>query len=168
MEDVLGVIHDREYVLCVADRPEMEIIRWVNEACVRTGAVLISGGLDTPRGVYWSIIPGTTGCVDCWHRQVQERDPLAAALLDAQRQPDRPQYGGDNSSFVPLVGLLAAYMLSDLVRMVTGIAPPVSPGRLFEVHFGSMETREAERWEKLPNCPTCGVTTSLLAELGRI
>jgi molybdopterin/thiamine biosynthesis adenylyltransferase len=155
VEDVARVIHDREYVLCVADRPEMEIIRWVNEACVRTGATLISGGLDTPRGVYWSMIPGTTGCVECWQRQVQERDPLAAALLEEQRRPGRAQYGGDNTSFVPLVGLLAAYMLSDLVRMVTDIAPPVSPGRLFEVDFGSMETRQAERWDKVPSCPIC-------------
>ena len=168
MADVLGVIHDREYVLCVADRPEMEIIHWVNEACVRTGAVLISGGLDTPRGMYWSMIPGTTGCAECWQRQVQERDPLAAALLDERRRPDRPQYGGDNTSFVPLVGLLAAYMLSDLVRMVTGIAPPVSPGRLFEVNFGSMETRVAERWDKVADCATCGTTAARPAELARI
>jgi hypothetical protein len=64
--------------------------------------------------------------------------------------------------------LLAAYMLSDLVRMVTGIAPPVSPGRLFEVNFGSMETRVAERWDKVADCATCGTTAARPAELARI
>lgn len=154
-DDVLRVIHDRDYVLCVADRPEMEIISWVNQACVQRGVPLISGGLDTPRGVYWSMIPGQTGCAECWSQQVQREDPLAAAILAEQRRPDRPQYGGDNSSFVPLVTLIAGFMLSDLIRMATGVAPPVSAGRLIEIPFGSGDLREVVRWDRLADCPVC-------------
>src|SRR5205085_1716553 len=115
-EDVLHLIHDRDYVLLVADRPKMEIVHWVNEACVRKGATLINGGLDTQQALYWSVIPGVTGCVECWRQQVLSKDPVSAELLAEKR---RLQIRGDNTAFVPFVSLLTGLMLAELVRMIT-------------------------------------------------
>jgi molybdopterin/thiamine biosynthesis adenylyltransferase len=156
-EDVMQIIRDREYVFCVADRPKMKILEWVNEACVRQQAKLIVGGLDTQRALYWSVIPGTTGCAECWHHQTVQQDSISAGLIAEKRRLD---IRGDNAAFVPLVSLVAGLMLAEFVRMVTGIAPPVAAGRLIEIHFDSMEMREAERWEKVADCPVCQVAKS--------
>ncbi|HEY1348472.1 MAG TPA: ThiF family adenylyltransferase [Ktedonobacteraceae bacterium] len=152
MEDVSAAIQDCDCVLCVADRPKMELIGWVNEACVRQQIPLINGGLDVQRAMYYSMIPGVTGCVECWRRQVARRDPLSSGLLDEKR---RLHVGGENAAFVPLVTLVGGLMLSEFVRLTTHIAPPAAAGRLIEIRFASTEIRQAEQWEKLDDCPIC-------------
>jgi molybdopterin/thiamine biosynthesis adenylyltransferase len=147
-EDVLSVIHDREYVVCVADRPALELVHWVNEACVRQNAVLLLGGLDLRRSIYWSMIPGTTGCVECWRRQVAQSNPVAVRLRDRPKTLI-------SATFVAPVALLAGLISSDFTRMVTGFAPPVSAGRLLEIPFDTMDIHEVERWERLDDCPVC-------------
>lgn len=151
-EDVSAAIEGCDCVLCVADRPKMELISWVNEACVRQQIPLINGGLDVQRGIYYSMIPGVTGCVECWRRQVARRDPLSSGLIDEKR---RLHIGGENAAFVPLVTLVGGLMLSEFVRLTTHIAPPASAGRLIEIRFASTEIRQAEQWEKLDDCPIC-------------
>lgn len=151
-EDVLSVIQNCDCVFCVADRPKMDLIRWVNEACVRQGTPLISGGLDVQRAIYYTMLPGITGCTECWRAQVQKQDPLSSALIEERR---RLQIGGENAAFVPLVALVAGLMLSEFVRLTTNITPLVSAGRLMEMHFASMEMRQAEQWKKLDNCLVC-------------
>lgn len=151
-EDVLAVVADSDVVISVADRPKMEIIHWVNEGCVRAGVPLITGGLETQRAIYYTMIPGVTGCVECWRRHVSETDPVSAALLEEKR---RRQIGGDNAAFCPLVTMTTGFLLGELVRLVTGIAPPVAAGRLMQLRFDDYAFTEAERWERLPDCPVC-------------
>jgi len=160
-EDVLAVIRDRDYVLCVADRPKMELIGWVNEACVKQRVTLINGGLDVQRGVYYTMIPGSTGCVECWRQQVRQKDPTSSALLEERL---RLQIGGENAAFVPLVTLIDGLMISELVRVITQIAPPVAAGRLIEIDFASTEIRQAEEWTRLEQCPVCRHVSPLAAE----
>lgn len=151
-EDVLNAISDRDYVLCVADQPRTEIVHWVNEACVRRGATLIVGGHDMERIVYYTIIPGSTGCIACWLRQVQQRDPLSAALIDERR---RSQVFLDNGTFAPPISVLSGLMLCELTRVITGVEPPVASGRLMEFRFKAAAMGEAERWDRLADCPVC-------------
>lgn len=163
-EDVMEVIADSDVVISVADRPKMEIVHWVNEACVRVGVPLITGGLETQRAIYYTMIPGMTGCVECWRRHVTETDPVSAALLEEKR---RRQIGGDNAAFCPLVTMTTGLLLGELVRLVTGIVPPVAAGRLMQMRFDDYAFTEAERWERLPDCPVCGGLRSAGTETNR-
>lgn len=156
VDDVFNAIQDCDCVLCVADRPKMDLIRWVNEACVRLRIPLLNGGLDVQRAVYYTMIPGITGCVECWRLQVQQQDPISSGLLEEKQ---RLQVGGENAAFVPLVTLIGGLMLSEFIRYTTQIAPLVAAGRLMEIRFDSMEMRQSETWERSTNCPVChGVT----------
>lgn len=152
LDDVLEVIEGCDCVLCVADRPKMDLIGWVNEACVRQRITLINGGLDVQRATYYTMIPGVTGCVECWRLQVLQQDPISSGLLEERR---RLQIGGENAAFVPLVTLVGGLMLSEFVRFTTHVAPLVAAGRLIEIRFASTETRQAEQWKRLDNCPIC-------------
>ncbi|WP_437601675.1 ThiF family adenylyltransferase [Sorangium sp. So ce590] len=152
-EDVLEIIRGRDYVICVADRPTTEIMTWVNEACVRERATLITGGLDTQRAIYYSVIPGVTGCIRCWSMEVQRRDPVSHRLLEEQR---RIRGTRDDATFVTLISVLAGHMLTELVRLITGIAPPVGAGRLMEMHFDTMNVQVGEQWSRADSCPVCG------------
>lgn len=150
-DDALSVADGADFLISVADRPKTEIIRWVNEGCVRSGVPFVSGGLDTQRGVYYTIVPGRTGCVECWRLTALDNDPTSVAW---QQQRRARELGGDNAAFAPMVMLIAGFMLGELTRVVTGIAEPVAAGRLMQLRFD--ELVEAERWARRPDCPVCG------------
>lgn len=157
-QDVLGVVTGADLVICVADRPKMEIINWVNEACVSAAVPLVSGGLDTRRAVYYTIIPGTSGCVECWRLQVAATDSTSAQLIQQKRDL---QIGGDNAAFTPLVTMTTGFILGELTRLITEVAPPVAAGRLMQLLFDDYSLTEAERWTRLVDCPVCGIGDSV-------
>jgi molybdopterin/thiamine biosynthesis adenylyltransferase len=150
--DVLAVAADADVVVSVADRPKMEINHWVNEGCVRAGVPLVTGGLETQRAVYFTVLPGVTGCIECWRLQVFRDDPVSATLLEEKRER---RIGGDNAAFCPLVTMTTALLLGELTRIVVGIAPPVAAGRLMELRFDDYRMVESERWDRLDDCPVC-------------
>jgi molybdopterin/thiamine biosynthesis adenylyltransferase len=153
VEDVTRVLDGADVVISVADRPKMEIANWVNEACVRAGVPLITGGLETQRAVYYTMLPGQTGCIECWRRQTFASDEISGQLLQEKRDK---QIGGDNAAFCPLVTMTTGFLIGELTRLITGIAPPVAAGRLMELRFADYAMGESERWERQDDCPVCG------------
>jgi bacteriocin biosynthesis cyclodehydratase domain-containing protein len=131
----------------------MEILEWVNEACVRAGVPLVGGGLDTQRARWYSMIPGETGCLMCWRTGLKTSDPYSDEVLTEQR---RTALRGDNAAFVPFVSLVTGFMVAELVKITTGLTPPSGAGKLWEIGFADMQARVAETWRRAPDCPLCG------------
>jgi molybdopterin/thiamine biosynthesis adenylyltransferase len=152
-EDAQKAILGCDIVICVADRPKMEILDWVNYACVKANIPLITGGLDTQAARFYSVIPGQTGCIACWRKQVQKNDIFSDKILTEQR---KTQLRGDNAAFVTFVSLITGFMLTEFVKIVTGIKPAQAAGRVLEIDFDKMSLEERERWQKQPDCETCG------------
>lgn len=152
-EDVMRAAEGADVVISVADRPKMEIAHWVNEGCVRTGVPLIAGGLETQRVVYYTMLPGRTGCVECWRSGVLRADEVSAALLRDKRER---RISGDKAAFCPLVTMTTGLMIGELTRLVTGIAPLTAAGRLMEMRFDDYVLRVAEQWDRAPGCRVCG------------
>lgn len=163
VEDVAEAIGDVDLVVCVADRPKMEIARWVNQACVTADVPFVTGGLETQRAVYYTVVPGWTGCVECWRCQVATADPVSAALLEDKR---RRGFSGDKAAFCPLVTMTTGLILGEVTRLLTGIAPPVATGRLMELQFDDYGHREVERWEMSPDCTVCRPSANAPATTG--
>jgi molybdopterin/thiamine biosynthesis adenylyltransferase len=156
-DDVAAIAAGMDLLICVADRPKMEIAGWINEGCVRAGVPLVTGGLDTQRVTYYVMQPGQTGCVECWRLQVAREDPVSHLLLEEKRAR---QITGDNAAFVPLVAMTTALLLGDVVRVLTGVAPVVAAGRLMGMSFDDFVLREYERWERLADCPVCATVAA--------
>jgi molybdopterin/thiamine biosynthesis adenylyltransferase len=155
MEDVAAAIDGADAVICVADKPTYLMGGWLNEACVRAGVPFINGGVDNQCAVYYTVIPGATGCTECWKRRVQSTDALSAQFLSTEirNQPATPYAG---PAVVPLVSTLTGFMVSELIRVVTRMTPPVATNRLRAIHFTSMTTEDVETWERDPACQVCG------------
>ncbi|HET9877537.1 MAG TPA: ThiF family adenylyltransferase [Mycobacterium sp.] len=160
-EDVLAAVAGADVVISVADRPKMEIVHWVNEGCVRAGVPLLTGGLDVQRAVYYTIIPGTTGCVECWRGEVFRTDEVSKTLLVEKRER---QIGGDQSAFAPLVTMTTGLLMGEFVRLATGIAPPVAAGRLMRLRFDDYDLSEYEKWDKRADCVICGTGSEQRSE----
>ena len=158
--DIEDVVADRDFVFCAVDRPKLHVIRWVNQACVRNGVTFIGGGVELQRSIIYLVIPGVTGCTECW--RLAKADDERARALHAQieeRHSENTGIGPDMAAFGPLVSVLNSLMVTEFIRFVTGVAPPIAAGRLMETRFEDMTTTQAEQWDRLPGCPVCGDVT---------
>lgn len=169
--DVHRAVADRDVVVVTTDQPKMQIIRWVNAGCVQAGATMLAGGVDMQRSIFYTVIPGRTGCVECWRAQSAERDPVSALVSDELARIERShqpgeRFGQDMAAFGPLVTCHTASVVTELVRIATGIVPPVAAGRSMEIRFDDFSVREIERWERLPDCETCGNVSGKSGNVG--
>ena len=156
-DDVYDVVHDRDVVIAVVDRPKMHVAHWLNEGCVRAGTALITGGVDTQRALHYTMVPGVTGCVECWYRQVRATDPTSRMVMDELDEVDRQgaTFGEDTAAFNGLVLFDAGFMVAEMVRLTSRVSPPLSVGRMLEMTFHDPRLHEVETWERDPGCGTC-------------
>lgn len=153
-DDVYAMVAERDFTICVVDKPRLHMQGWANEAHVRAGVPYAVGSIETQRGLMFMVDPGITGCAECW-RLAEADDALTRSLRAQMAPPGDVSTGIDIAAFGPLVTTVTAMLVTEFVRYVTGIAPPISAGRLMEIRFGDFMLREAERWSKLPHCPVC-------------
>lgn len=161
-DEVYRVVNDRDIVIGTADGPKLQFAHWLNEGCVRAGAALVTGGVDTYRALMYSTVPGISGCVACWYDQVQETDPTSRMVLRAMRETEArgEKFGEDTAAFNGLVVLLAAHIVGEVVRLASRIAAPLSVGRLLEWTFSDPQLTVAETLKRLPGCRICRSATA--------
>jgi molybdopterin/thiamine biosynthesis adenylyltransferase len=158
--DVASIVEGMDAVICVADKPRFHILNWLNDACVKVGVPFINGGIDNQRAVYYTVIPHATGCLECWKSAVGSRDFLSTALFEDEFNRESHDNPYPAPAVVPLVSTLTGFMVSELIRLVTHIAPPIATNRLRAVDFTTMQVSDAEIWERRMECHLCGAAPS--------
>ncbi len=156
-EDLTEIMGDRDIIICVADKPKMKMVQWLNQACCELGIPFINGGLNNQQASYYSVTPRKSGCVDCWRSYVDHNDPVSSRLLDMEKQMDDecPAPLVPAPAVVGFVSVITGLMISELIRIVTNIVEPVANNRLMSIDFTTMMIEESESWELNTNCPTC-------------
>ncbi|WP_225729228.1 MULTISPECIES: ThiF family adenylyltransferase [unclassified Nocardia] len=152
-EDVADFIDDAapHIVCCVADNLDGCINRWVNNACVDRGIIMIAGSVAAGIGYAYSVTPGRSGCYNC--------------LVAAKRAPKFFQElgcirSGDFNAANGAAGMFHAYFLVyEILRSTLGIAAPLTFNRLFEINFATFEQHFTE-FRKLGHCKVCGAASA--------
>lgn len=152
--DIFEIIQETDIVIGVVDRPS-HIVKWMNEACVKAGIPLITGGVDTQRSYYFTVLPQESGCVACWENDVRSQSSFENAILEKELErdvltlPPRP-------AIVPFVSINTGLIVAEFIRLATKICPPVGLNKLTAIPFGSMRTEIQETWTWLADCDVCG------------
>jgi len=150
--DVTRVVRGSDIAIAIVDRP-MQIVEWVNAGIVAAGVPTIFGGVDTTRGVQYTVLPGESGCVECWRHSATAKSAHDAELLDKRATA---RYEGNDAAFGPLVTTVTGMIVNEFVRLATGVAPCVGAGRLLEYRFEDGMIACAEDWDRNDQCRTCG------------
>lgn len=155
-DDVYRVVQDREIVMAVADRPRMQIGNWINEGCVRAGAAVINAGVDVQRAYHFTVVPGLSGCLQCWQNSVTD-DPTTQMILEELQTTEQEgrSFGESTAAFNGLVLFDASYLVAEMVRLSSRVCPPLSIGRELQMTFHDPQLREAESWKRDPECTVC-------------
>src|SRR5205823_3718246 len=74
--DIEKYIQGRDVLISVVDQPRESIVDWVNAACIKQNIPFLCGAFDWKWALYYSVIPGQTGCIECWKTTARKSDLL--------------------------------------------------------------------------------------------
>ncbi|SDJ06541.1 ThiF family adenylyltransferase [Alteribacillus bidgolensis] len=155
-QDVINHIEGTELVICVADKPTLHLLNWVNEAVVTCNVPLVSGGILNTRGRFFSMVPKETGCIQCHIDYARKINQKQNDQFEAMRNID---YQRKNAAISPNVAILAGTLVNEAIKILTGMGESLSIGKVMEINFMNLEKKLVSRWEKLEECPVCGDKT---------
>jgi molybdopterin/thiamine biosynthesis adenylyltransferase len=156
INEIEEIIKDQDIVINAADQPRAKIIDWVNAACVKENVPFLCGALDSKWAICYTIIPGKTGCIECWKSGAKSTGLVFQDLID---KPGFVSAVSPNVTIVPFVSIVSGLLVTELIKIVTNIAEPKSLGRLCAFDFDTVTLSEVEKWSKNPSCFLCSATT---------
>lgn len=151
-DDIEQLVQGQDIVISVVDQPRESIIDWVNAACIKQKVPFICGAFDWKWALCYSVMPGKTGCIECWKTNAKKSNLLFYELI---QKKDFVAASSPNVAIVPFVAILTGLILIDFLKLVTGIAKPQSFGKLWAFDFDTANMSAIESWEKNPQCQIC-------------
>lgn len=141
-----------DFVADAVDRPTVAVDRWINNACfaerIPFGANSVSGNT----ALFWTKIPGQTGCYNCDDLWIERRSPDQFELKQYREKYDLIAGTSALSFSAMTIGALTA---SEIVRVLVKW-PAASAGRSILVDFSTLKLTEHDR-PAHPDCPICGM-----------
>lgn len=155
VEDIRDIIFDSNLVICVADKPRHSMARWLNEACVIENIPFINGGLNLQTCSIYSVIPGKSGCAQCWLDCVSDNNKDGFDMINNDHV-DMKDFNSPAPAFSPLVSILTGLFIQEAVRIITKLNDPlyIDSRTMYNYENGSLEV--VEKWNSRNSCCVCG------------
>lgn len=153
VEDIEFIISGQDIVISVLDQPREKIIDWLNEACTKQNIPFICGAFDSKCAIYYSVVPGKTGCIECWKTSAKRSGSLFQEIIQRKGFVSSSSL---NVAISPLISVLTGLILTEFLKLTTKIGEPQSLGRLCSFDFANAKISVAESWERIPLCSMCG------------
>lgn len=126
-QDIEDIIFDQDFVISAADIPREKILDWVNKVCVKLKTPYICGGIDSQWATFYSIIPGVSGCMECWKKQAKNTGPIYQDIV----QEDLFVHSiSSNVAIMPMTSIVSGLISSEFLKIVTKITEPAALGQL--------------------------------------
>jgi len=151
-KDIEKIIDGQDIVISAADQPRNKIIDWLNVACVKKKITFICGALDSKWAIYYTVIPGKTGCIECWKTSAKSNGYI---FQDFMNQVGFNAAQAPNVTIMPFISIVSGLIVTELLKILTGIAEPQSLNRLCAFDFNSADISIIESWEKKAKCNVC-------------
>lgn len=121
---------------------------WVNEAAVRAGVPLVTGGMMRTQLIYCSVDPGRSACLRC-----NEPEPTPAQRMVRERPFTNALIGPLTMQF----GSLVAY---EALRYLTRFEEPRAAGANIVLDLKTGLVPERRPFTRDPGCPVCTLAPS--------
>jgi bacteriocin biosynthesis cyclodehydratase domain-containing protein len=131
----------------------------VNEHCLRTGQRWMHVALTgTVAEIGPTVVPHQTACYACFSRRT-EANLLSLDGYAEYRALLAAQGATDEGAAAPLIQIVAGQVALEAVRLLTGLAPPATVGRVVVVSALTPETSGHDVF-RVPRCSACGASSA--------
>ena len=152
--DITEIIQGHDLVICVADKPRNSMVKWLNEACCKAKIPYINGGLDIRKAVFYSVIPGETGCTECWKASL----PVEKRQIIDEDNSTQNDYVAPAPALSALVSVTTGAMICEALKLLTDLQPPTLTNNLKTFSFDDLTITTTEQWALNQECNCCGLT----------
>jgi len=164
VENISNLMSGVDLCLCCADVPPIEIRSIINQASMNTNVPVIYGGIYADHvNVGPLVVPGETGCFQCWNESRIQLDENYKYYLDYILNKEAEI--GSSAANVWLYGTTGAgiamgmgSIVMDIMRFLSGYAPPRTLGKQLKINLLTFDLSEIS-WPKIATCPVCGTIT---------
>ncbi|RLQ93844.1 HesA/MoeB/ThiF family protein [Falsibacillus albus] len=150
---LIEVLKEADIVINGIDTPGIIATRWVNSACVFLNIPLLQGGISNTNIIWEKILPNSSGCYDCFLINFLRKDPyFEHQLLALYNQTFEKR----NTAIAPHVALLSGFITSEITKLLCGHEEPMQASMSHILNTKTMRIMAEHKWERIPECPTCG------------
>lgn len=156
-EDIEEIIAGQDIVINAIDQPREKIMDWFNHACVKHSVPFLCGSLDSKVITFYTIVPGQTGCIECWKNNDNKS---VLRFQDIIQHESFVSSNTSNVAIMPFISLVSGFVANEFLKIVTGIIEPQSLGKLCTFDFISSHIKVSESWQKNPDCSVCSMSSN--------
>ncbi|MGH8917513.1 MAG: TOMM precursor leader peptide-binding protein, partial [Actinomycetes bacterium] len=151
-DDMADLMSGSDALVLCADQPHLDIMRWTNEAALRTSTPWFVSLYTGPMAVVGAYHPGITGCWSCLRRQEDAREYFSN---NRQLLPE-----GRHNAVVAASATVSGQLCAlEVVYHLAGLPTQVS-GRVLHWNFANWDHHYFINIPRYPDCPACGRNTS--------
>ncbi len=142
-----------DLLVCAADRPRVDLDRWLNAAALASGRPWMRGSSVGLTAVLDLFVPGRTACAEC------RLEPDADGSGDGDLVEAIRSLGDDAVSpcVAPVAGLLGSLAALEAMKVLTGIAPSPLLDNQLVVDLPNAEVHHLPD-RRHPDCRRCSST----------
>jgi bacteriocin biosynthesis cyclodehydratase domain-containing protein len=145
-----------DLIVACQDSPAFTFFDAVNRACLASGIrwlrVAISG---TSAQLGPMVVPNQTACYTCLDLRLRTHEPDLDGYLAYRAQVGTRDSRSDEGCIAPLCSALAGQVALEVMRLLTGFAPPVTFSRFYQFCAVSPVAISHEVL-RIPGCASCG------------
>jgi bacteriocin biosynthesis cyclodehydratase domain-containing protein len=146
-----------DLIIVVGDFLEPLIYNWINKVCIEKRIKWTRAVLDGHYGkIGPSICPFSTPCYTCYNLRKITNEESEMEEIENIGEIERVRLIKGEKAYFPFAKILAHYLILEVMKILTGIMPPLTFGIEFRIDLLSMKFSSHHIF-KLPRCPSCGV-----------
>jgi bacteriocin biosynthesis cyclodehydratase domain-containing protein len=147
---------DLDLIVACQESPAFAFFDGVNRACLVSGTRWLRVAIyGTSAQLGPTVVPNQTACYTCLDLRFQTHQPELDGYLAYRAQVGACGSRIEEGSVAPFWSAIAAQVALEVMRLVTGFAPPVTVGRFFE--FGAVSPVAIPHDVlRVPRCTSCG------------
>ena len=144
-----------DYLVACQETPDQKLFEKINSICLENSVRWIRVALEgTTAMVGPTVIPHQSACFTCYQRRTDSNRPDLENQLAYRNQLACSETLSNAGLFPPFYSVIAGQVALEVVRLITGFAPPKTIGRFYELNATS-PTVVGHEVLRLPRCPAC-------------
>jgi len=151
LADASACFEDCDLLVCAADRPRVELDRWLNKAALSANRHWLRGSSVGLTAILAYYVPGQTGCVECQLLEIRSGQPDNDDLMQQFASMGEATI---TPCIAPVAGLLGSLAGLEAMKILTGLTPSPLRGRQLIVDLPNLSIEYVDN-PRSSACPAC-------------
>ncbi|GJL77834.1 MAG: hypothetical protein NPINA01_08230 [Nitrospinaceae bacterium] len=148
-------IKNLDYLIVCEETPDPKLCKRINSLCLKHGVRWARVALEGTKAILGpTVIPHQSACFVCYEKRIDSNISELEDHVAYRNHLESSETLQNEGIISPLNSVLAGQMALELVRLITGFAPPKTIGRFYEFSAVSPAVVGHEVL-RLPRCPAC-------------